>query len=170
MNNKSLNFVKQRIESDLVDETLQDIKFTSMNETSFLRFCREQNIIDKDKTYRETKYIKEDSKEYITQIIQYDPDANFQYFTTAICKCDGTMLFYFDLMLKCIERMLEFHTWSKEVETPKELNGTTLKYTVGDFVIASEYGDQCATKEKPWMRSRFIVMLPIKCEVIKNSR
>ena len=169
MDRKSLDFVNQRIKSGLVSGIPEDTKFDSMSEVNFLEFCRERNIIDKDKTYRETKCKIVDREEYMTQIIQYNPDADFQYFTMARCRCDGTMLFYLDLMLECIDNMLEFHTWYKEVEIPKELIGVTLKYTVGDFVLAEEFGDQFTTKEKPWMRSRFTVMLPIKCEVIKEN-
>ena len=169
MSSKSLDFVKQRIESGLVDGIPKDIRFDSMSKVNFLEFCRERNIINKDKTYRETKCKVVDREEYMTQIIQYNPDADFQYFTMARCRCDGTMLFYLDLMLECIDNMLEFYTWYKEIEIPKELIGVTLKYTVGDFVLAEEFGDQFTTKEKPWMRSRFTVMLPIKCEVIKEN-
>ena len=169
MDRKSLDFVNQRIKSGLVSGISKDIKFDSMSEVNFLEFCRERNIIDKDKTYREIKCKVVDREEYMTQIIQYNPDADFQYFTMARCRCDGTMLFYLDLMLECIDNMLEFHTWCKEVEIPKELIGVTLKYTVGDFVLAEEFGDQFTTTEKPWMRSRFTVMLPIKCEVIKEN-
>lgn len=169
MNSKSLDFINQRIKSGLASGISKDIKFDSMSEVNFLEFCRERNIIDKDKTYRETKCKVVDREEYMTQIIQYDSDADFQCFTTARCRCDGTMLFYLDLMLECIDDLFEFHVWCKEVEIPKKLNGITLKYTVGNFVLAEEFGDQFTTKVKPWMRSRFTVMLPIKCEVIKEN-
>lgn len=37
-----------------------------------------------------------------------------------------------------------------------------------DFVLAEECGQQFATKEKPWIKSRFTVMLSIKCDFIEN--
>ena len=39
-------------------------------------------------------------------------------------------------------------------------------YTIGDFVFGDEYDlKKFGTKEKPWMHSRFTVMLPIKFDV-----
>lgn len=47
--------------------------------------------------------------------------------------------------------------------------GLSIIYTVGDFVLTEEFGDEFTTKEKPWMQSRFTAMLPIKFDVVKNG-
>lgn len=37
-------------------------------------------------------------------------------------------------------------------------------FGVGDFVFVEEHVERFSTKEKPWIKSRFTVMLPIKCD------
>ena len=36
-------------------------------------------------------------------------------------------------------------------------------------MLYEEFGDEFATKEKPWMKSRFTAMLPIKFDVVRNE-
>ena len=36
-------------------------------------------------------------------------------------------------------------------------------------MLAEEFGNEFATKEKPWMQSRFTAMLPIKFDVVRNG-
>lgn len=49
------------------------------------------------------------------------------------------------------------------------LQGWIGRNSEGNFVLAEEFGDQFATKEKPWMKSRFTAMLPIKFNVVRNE-
>ena len=58
-------------------------------------------------------------------------------------------------------------TCPKDIET--NFWNYDVKYTVGNFILNEEYGD-FGTGEKPWMRSRFTAMLPIKCEFKKQQR
>lgn len=44
-----------------------------------------------------------------------------------------------------------------------------VSFEVGNFVFAEEYGEQFATEEKPWMKCRFTVMLPIKSSFIRRG-
>ena len=85
------------------------------------------------------------------------------------CNCDGTFVFFQDLMGECIDKIIHLKTCNVNKEIPKDLTGYSIIYTVGDFVLAEEFGDEFATKEKPWMQSRFTAMLPIKFDVVKNG-
>ena len=38
-------------------------------------------------------------------------------------------------------------------------------YVVGNFVWTSEDSEEFGTPEKPWMNSRFVSYLPLKCEI-----
>lgn len=105
-------------------------------------------------------------KREITLTITYDEAANFNYFTMKRCSCDGTLLFYQELIKDILLKLLRCETCDKTTAIPGDLFGHQIKYIVGNFVLANEDGDEFSTKEKPWMRSRFSVMLPIKFEVI----
>ena len=64
--------------------------------------------------------------------------------------------------------MINLKTCNGNKTIPKDLNGYSIIYTVGDFVLAEELSDEFATKDKPWMKSRFTVMLPIRFNVVKD--
>ena len=72
-------------------------------------------------------------------------------------------------MGECIDKMIHLKTCNVNKEIPKDLIGYSIIYTVGDFVLAEEFGDEFATKEKPWMKSKFTAMLPIKFDVVRNG-
>ena len=94
--------------------------------------------------------------------VSYDPDADFQYFTISTSVHDGTLLFVLDNARSCLDKIFQLETCYAPIGVPKNLNGAELHYTVGNFVVINEYGEQFATKEKPWMLERTTVMLPIK--------
>lgn len=125
----------------------------------------EEFLLDKEDTL---SYLK-CGKPYFNVIIKYDPDADFEYFTMQRCNCDGTFVFFQDLMGECIDKMIHLKTCNVNKEIPKDLTGYSIIYTVGDFVLAEEFGDEFATKEKPWMKSKFTAMLPIKFDVVRNG-
>lgn len=162
---KSLKFVKERIASGQCNG-MENNKYESMIEQDIremfasTKFDKNGKEILASVTYR--KYL-------INVIIKRDPEADFEYFTMQRCNCDGTFVFFQDLMGECIDKMLNLKTCNVNKEIPKDLTGYSIVYTVGDFVLAEEFGDEFATKEKPWMKSRFTAMLPIKFDVVKNG-
>lgn len=44
-------------------------------------------------------------------------------------------------------------------------SGKEAMYIVGNFVWTSEDSEEFGTSEKPWMNSRFVSYLPLKCEI-----
>ena len=164
---KSLEFVKERIASGQCNG-MENNKYESMSEQDIRELF---TVIDctKDGTIlADVSYLKGD-KPYFNVIIKRDPDADFEYFTMQRCNCDGTFVFFQDLMNECVNKMLNLKTCNVNKEIPKDLTGYSVIYTVGDFVLAEEFGDEFATKEKPWMQSRFTAMLPIKFDVVRNE-
>lgn len=171
---KSLEFVKERIASDQCNG-MENNKYESMIEQDIRELftvvtCTKNGTILADIPYlrADVPYLKGD-KPYFNVIIKRDPDADFEYFTMQRCNCDGTFVFFQDLMDECIDKMIHLKTCNVNKEIPKDLTGHSIIYTVGDFVLAEEFGDEFATKEKPWMKSRFTAMLPIKFDVIRNG-
>ena len=162
---KSLEFVKNRIESGMA-YGFENTHFESLTEHDSRDTFKSFHIFYDDKS--ETKLICKlgnDDKPDLEINIIYSPDAEFEYFTMESCRCDGTLLFVQELMEKCVEKIIRLKTYNKDKQLPSDLSGHKITYTVGDFVVGTEYGEQFSTKEKPWMMERFTVMLPIKFDV-----
>ena len=164
---KSLEFVKERIASGQCNG-MENNKYESMIEQDIRELFTVVNYTKNGTILADVPYLKGD-KPYFNVIIKHDPDADFEYFTMQRCNCDGTFVFFQNLMGECINKMLNLKTCNVNKEIPKDLTGYSIVYTVGDFVLAEEFGDEFATKEKPWMQSRFTAMLPIKFDVVRNG-
>lgn len=164
---KSLEFVKERIASGQCNG-MENNKYESMIEQDIRELFTVVNYTKNGTILVDVPYLKGD-KPYFNVIIKHDPDADFEYFTMQRCNCDGTFVFFQDLMGECIDKMIHLKTCNVNKEIPKDLTGYSIIYTVGDFVLAEEFGDEFATKEKPWMHSRFTAMLPIKFDVVRNG-
>ena len=94
--------------------------------------------------------------------ITYDPDADFQYYTNSVSTHDGTLMFVLENMERCLAKVLNGKTYYIPAGVPKNFNGAVIQYTIGNFVVCNEYGEQFAPKDKPWMTEMTTVLLPIK--------
>lgn len=92
--------------------------------------------------------------------IQFDADADFDYFTSAQRIHDGTLFFVSSALLECVDKIITASTYNKNIGAPQD--GDTIEYTVGNFVCLSEYSEKFAPLDKPWLRERTTVLLPIK--------
>ncbi len=174
---KSLEFVKQRIASGECGN-MKDNSYSSMNEVSFLKMinrlgCRRGTAVKGNSWEYDLIGIYEDGeKKERGIIIEYNPDAEFEYFTIQSCICDGTVYFYLELCERILEKIFLGITYCKP-KLPEnyenEIEKYVMKYTVGDFVFTREHGNEFSEEETPWMKSRFSVMLPIKCDFIKKD-
>lgn len=160
---KSLKFVKERIASGQCNG-MENNKYESMIEQDIRELFTTVNYTKNGIILADIPYLKD-----FNVVIKYDPDADFEYFTMQRCNCDGTFIFFQNLMGECIDKMIYLKTCNVNKEIPKDLTGYSIVYTVGDFVLAEEFGNEFATKEKPWMQSRFTAMLPIKFDVVRNG-
>ena len=86
------------------------------------------------------------------------------------CISDGTLYFGYDLMTKILEKIFKLETVNSTT-VPQYFNecwyNYIIRYIVGNFVFNEEHGN-FGTIEKPWLHSKFTMMLPIKCEFIKK--
>lgn len=171
MNGKSLEFVKNRIASGRTN--LQDNVFRIMEEVKF-EFPSSMNSLVKDngvKCILEGTLPGDKDKKELTIEIEYNPDAEFDYFTLERCNCDGTLTFFVELCDRIIQKLFTIGTYC--LTAPEDFRKNPfaydVKYTVGDYVFAEEFGDEFATEEKPWLQARFSVMLPIKFECWKRE-
>ena len=172
MSNYSLKFVQDRIASGLCNG-MENNRYEIMQEIDLLEAVQHYpKLFSEDKKayeYTLSGVTMEDTnlKGDIEICVQYDPDAEFDYFTMERCRCDGTLLFFTDLIAKVINNVLLFQTYNK-AKVPSDYGNNPfvykLKYVIGNPVIAIEHGKEFATDEKPWMMDRFSVMLPIRMD------
>lgn len=100
--------------------------------------------------------------------LAFNPNADFQYFTSESCLHDGTLIHIGSLMEKCVAKVCCLGTYYQPLGEPR--NGQTVKIEVGNFVILNEFdkgGDQFTPEDKKWMRERTTVLLPLRMEYMK---
>lgn len=161
---KSLEFVKRKIENGDCKNMLPE-EFTDMNIIPLNSYWDKVGIGDTI-----ILVITKDESETIADLT-YNPDAEFDYFTTESCVCDGTLLFMNELMVKILKKIGSLNTCYSPVLrglTPEDIVNYKLHYEVGDFVTNSCIIEP-PDKDKPWMCDRFTVMLPIKFSIEKKG-
>ncbi len=164
---KSLDFVKERITSGFCNG-MENNTYKFMIEQNTLDIFKKFEFFEDSETSRTFKVGLKNSKSLFTVIIKYDPNADFEYFTMQRCICDGTFVFFQGLMAECLNKMIHLKTCNVNKTIPKDLSAYSIIYTVGDYVLAEEFGKEFSTEDKPWMRCRFTAMLPIKFDVMKD--
>lgn len=173
MSEKSLDFVKKRIASGICDG-IENEKNTTIIEADFIEIAKRMKfnkIVQVSENLWEIQLPLESNKS-VKILVSYNPDADYDYISSESCYCDGTIYFFAGLCSKIFEKILTGQSlYAPKIPKDAEeyLYNYDISFEVGDFVLIEEYGEQFATKEKPWMQSRFTVMLPIKCDFIKNG-
>ena len=162
MKNKSINFIKDRIKNDYCGD-MKNNTYDSFREVSLISYL-ETNALE---------YTIKTNDEEIDIAIEYNEDESFEYFTNETVICDGTLIFFNELINKVISKVVQcgtYNIYTAPKDFKNNLSNYKIKYIIGNLVLATEHGDKFSTKEKPWMKSRFTVMLPIKVEYIKKER
>lgn len=167
---KSIEFVKKRIADGDANVPLQNDAYfyeTTFNDYANM-FCSQEliEVIELSNGFK-LAIPSKNLKDYIPVYITYDENADFEYFTMERCVCDGTLVFMADLMKDCFNKVISYQTCNVKKlpsDFQKEPFKYEISYTVGNFVCCEEFGD-FGTEEKPWMKSRFTVMLPIKFDI-----
>lgn len=164
----SLKFIKEQIASGEC-EGMENNTYIHMHSINTIDLSNSFNV-NLFATSKECmlKNTMDNGKNFYT-VIRYDPDSEYEFFVRSRCICDGTYGFFIELAANCLDDVIHFQTFSKnkvpENITEEWLADKTVVCTIGDFVFAEEFSDEFGTKEKPWLKSRFTVMLPIKFEV-----
>lgn len=100
--------------------------------------------------------------------IKYNAEMNnnYQYKIKRSVICDGTLSFIDKLIFEIMEDLINQRSYYKSsfLEYKKE-EIKSIRYVMGDFEVTTEYGN-FGTKEKPWLKSKFTVELPVSCEYI----
>ena len=157
--NKSLEYIKKRI----VEGSCNNI---TIEEFSNMSWLSSKFAIKSD---TETDIIATTQDGDIIADLKYNPDAEFNYFTTETCVCDGTLAFVKELIDKIMYKIRTLNTYYAPMfeNIPEDkLDEYKMSYEIGDFVINS-YIIEPPDKTKLWLCDKFTVMLPIKFTIEK---
>lgn len=178
---RSTEFVKERIKMGLANVSLQnDAKFSELKFDEYIKTHTseefQKKFVDNKCSLKHENVItmidgQKVTGDVIVDVI-YDENADFEYFTTERCTCDGTFIFMGELIEDVFLKVINIQTTNNE-KVPdgfiKNIFDYEIVYTVGNFVLCYEDGD-FGTEEKPWLYSRFTVMLPIKFDIVKKNK
>lgn len=98
--------------------------------------------------------------------ISFNSSADFNYFTSESCIHDGTLLFVREMMDRCVQKVCLASTYNKNVGEPE--NGDSIRYVVGNFIVLTEYDGDFVPAERPWLRERTTVLLPLQMKKVKS--
>lgn len=164
MTNKSLEYIRSRIEKgDCNNMPVEEFK--NMYTVPFKSF-----FLEGHGDYMVVAVRKSDNS--VLADLSYSPEAEFNYFITECCVCDGTLMFMNELMERILKKIGQLQTCYtpalKEISENEIINGNyKIHYAVGDFV-ANSYVVEPTDKDKPWMCDRFTVMLPVRFTIEKQ--
>lgn len=94
--------------------------------------------------------------------IKVDKDGDFQYCVSASCLSDGTLLHLLTLLDNIYRKIIYGQSFYAPLGVPENLS--LISYTVGNYVVLTEYNKKFAPESKPWLTERITIMLPVKVE------
>lgn len=113
------------------------------------------------KRHFECGYTKDDGSRVGYSVdIEFDSNADFEYFTSASCVHDGTAVFDIELLANRISAVCSGATFNMDVGEPR--NGDKVHYIVGNFVVLTEHDGDWVPADRKWMRTRTTILLPLK--------
>jgi len=176
--NKSIEFMKRRIPE--TPDTSYNMPMDGWDDayvfnpiTEFERIFGEQKVIKDDSNSfslkLESQSLDGSQKGFMKFEVEYDPNAEFEYFTTTSSTHDGTLIFVGDNIRRLLEKIIFLQTQNKNKITEdfrKDMFSYSLKYTIGDIVMHSDFGMK-EINGRNMMGQTDTVCLPIKFEIIK---
>lgn len=103
--------------------------------------------------------------------IEYNPNVEFNYFTSEISTHDGTLIFTLNNIQKILIKILKRETYYTKIpqdviDNPFNYN---YKYTIGDLLIHNDYGTKNINGNK-WPGVTETMVLPIKFEYFEKEK
>ena len=163
---KSLEFCKERAKNKEIS-CLFDRNWYDAGEVESLALF--ERILEGNRKYKIKGEEDGEAREFTISLI-FDPDADFDYFTSSRSIHDGTMVFVFENMENCAKRVILAETYYTKKGKPQP--GDTIQYTIGNFVVLNEFDenrDLFAPKDKPYLQERTTVLLPLRYDLINGE-
>lgn len=176
VSNNSIEFIKKRIlENGTYGIGLNELE--NATELSWNQF-RNNKLVDymlNNKTDCGCRLTLEGSIEDKMKLFEIEmhlsPCEKFDYFTMESCVSDGTLLFHFDLVERCLMKIIELQTYCT-AEIPRDFyeypEKYIVRYYIGNPVICTDISDKYASQNKKWMTEKVITFVPIKNDFIRK--
>lgn len=163
---RSIDYMKTK-------EPFQDyfLEGATMQEENLIDFL--QNLLEKNKELLNydldggvySWWINED----LILRAKFAPKAEFESYFVESVKCDGTYLFFAEVVNRVVGNMLAGYIPKGYQNCFVENVPMEITYYIGKAVLVEEHGD-FGTEEKPWMKRRFTAFLPYKVDVKPQKR
>lgn len=92
--------------------------------------------------------------------IVYSPDDEYQYFIGRSDISDGTSLFFHNLVTDVVSGLKDGTSYY----LPDGYRNYNKTYYIGDLIVLEEVDDRFAPPEKPWLKQRTTMCLPVRVE------
>lgn len=166
MNNKSVEFIKNRINTGIIDYKISESDLYDNETTKILSIKEYFNALTKTKIGE--RYIVPNCIEHLgvdniptagmPVTVIYNPDAEFDYAVCTSSMHDGTLAFTIDAIREVLLRIYIGETFNKDTAPNNFIKTEYWKdyeiiYECGDMILVSKFDD---TKERDY------VMIPVK--------
>lgn len=99
---------------------------------------------------------------------KYNPKAEYNKLQSSIMRHDGTLLFEIEGIANLFQKIFKgFPKYEGEDILRENPKGKELLVEYGDFVIINKFDE--GAKEKPWMRQRTFMYLPMRYSVVESE-
>lgn len=168
---KSLDFIKEQLESE---EWNDADKYEFMEEENALEMFRLLGFFKDDATTKTLYYDHKYEKKSFNVVVKYNPDVNFEYYVVDQCVCGVScdcfpFMNFQKLMYGCIDKISDLEFYDEINSLPDDPCGYSIVCTVGDFVLTEEISDDFPNEDDSEMSTRYVVMLPMKFDVVKEE-
>lgn len=152
----SLDYIKKRISSG--STTFSDLDINKAFVIPLTRFLK----LVENESYSRLCTVNVTGEKFTVNLL-YNPNADFEYFTSSVVIHDGTMLFMYGTIEDCINNIMQLKTYDSRKLAPDQikLDGCEITYTIGDIVVVNETNEKFAPSNKKWMQDRTTVMIPL---------
>lgn len=169
INNKSLEFIKDRIKNNQTFLNLDD--FDGLYQMNVYDIINKEDYENTNGFLSNASTTLDDKVSECEIRLKIDENSEYDYFTMCSCVCDGSLFVAINLMEQCIYKIKTLQTYYKKVEVNMDtVKDKILQYTVGNFVVGYKNSYDFAPLDKPWMTEKLTVMLPIKFEILDKER
>lgn len=165
--NKSVEFVKNRIINGLTNEMPTDGWTNAEIVNPIKQYMRIPEFTNVLKDNKITVIIKCDQGESKI-IVKYNPDSEFDYFTTKSTTHDGTTLFTFEAINEILFRPFQFATMPKSSGiNQSNFTEYDYEYIIGDIIIHREFGRKNINGHN-WYGETDTIVMPIKFKCVPH--
>lgn len=170
--NKSIEYIKNRILNN--PESVNNMPINGWDDAKiinpiemYLKYISE--LKDTFVNDNEFKVLLSSDSGKFNINVEYDPDSEFDYFTTKGSTHDGTILFTSESIQKLLYNLLQLGTIPKSKVTQSVIDNPfdyDYKYIIGDVILHQDFGMKNINGNTMYGQTD-IVVLPIKFEYSK---